>query len=174
MTLWFLCCIIEHCFSVRLRHLRTISPSSITLSSTLRNSSVYLASRVWPCLFTKSMNLMVMMMPFFCLFLGLVFQFALGDLRRTHANEMNARPSRAQIQNTPRQPRTTKGRPRAPQLPLLDRVCSKPSRSFLAYHERERATARARTESDRTRRLDFKTSFRFTGSTLPLAVVELA
>ena len=34
---------------------------------------------------------------------------------------------------------------------------------------RERATARARTESDRTRRLDFKTSFRFTGSTLPLA-----
>merc|ERR1711908_2090 len=78
---------------------------------------------------------MVMMMPFFCLFLGLVFQFALGDLRRTHANEMNARPSRAQIQNTPRQPRTTKGRPRAPHLPLLDRVCSKPSRSFLAYHE---------------------------------------
>ena len=52
-------------------------------------------------------------MLFFCLFLGLVFQFALGDLRRTHANEMNARPSRAQIQNTPRQPRTTKGRPRS-------------------------------------------------------------
>ena len=76
------------------------------------------------------------------MFLGLVFQFALGDLRRTHANEMNARPSRSQIQNTPRQPRTTKGRPRAPQLPRLDRVCSKPSRSFLAYPSSARARER--------------------------------
>ena len=72
----------------------------------------------------------------------------------------------SQIQNTPRQPRTTKGRPRAP--PTSRQGLLEQSRSFLAFHEfraRERERARE-TESDRTRRLDFKTSFRFTGSTL--------
>ena len=76
----------------------------------------------------------------------------------------------SQIQNTPRQPRTTKGRPRAP--PPSRQGLPERSRSFLAFHEfraraRERGRQREReTESDRTRRLDFKTSFRFTGSTL--------
>ena len=76
----------------------------------------------------------------------------------------------SKFKHTPRQPRTTKGRPRAP--PPSRQGLPERSRSFLAFHEfraraRERGRQREReTESDRTRRLDFKTSFRFTGSTL--------
>ena len=48
------------CLSTRVRHLRTISASRARRSSVVRLLSVYLASRVWPCLLTSSRNLIVM------------------------------------------------------------------------------------------------------------------
>ena len=47
------------CLSTRVRHLRTISASSARRSSVPMLLSVYFASRVWPCLFTSSTNLIV-------------------------------------------------------------------------------------------------------------------
>lgn len=60
------------CLSVRARHLRTISPSIALRSSVVRNSVKYLASRVWPCLFTSSTNLTVILALYSQLVLTLI------------------------------------------------------------------------------------------------------
>lgn len=54
-----LCSMKLHCFSNRVKHRRTISASNRRRSSDDIEGSVYLATRVWPCLLTISTNLIV-------------------------------------------------------------------------------------------------------------------